>query len=117
MQPEPLIALVSVIALVWILTWLGGQRDRARIKEAVSAQGGVVQTIRRKLFYRIMSSGRTAYYQVGYADAKGRRHEGVCSTNIWVGVRWLSDIITDYGNAPVDAIDGSDDNGTDEPRP
>ena len=102
MQPEPLIALASVIALVWILTWLGGQRDRARIKDAVSAQGGVVQTIRRKLFYRIMSSGRTAYYQVGYADAKGRLHEGVCSTNMWVGVRWLSDIIIDYGEAPLD---------------
>jgi hypothetical protein len=79
--------------------------DRARIKDAVSAQGGVVQTIRRKLFYRITSSGRTAYYQVDYADAKGRRHEGVCSTTMLAGVRWLSDVIIDYGEAPLDDAD------------
>src|SRR5438128_12106450 len=99
MQAEPLIALVCVVALALWLTRLRDRRNRARIEEAVSAEGGSVEYIQRQFWHRFLSSRYTTYYRVGYVDSQRRSHEGVCATNLWEGVRWLSDIITDYGNA------------------
>src|SRR5207249_1639990 len=85
MQPEPLIALVCVVALAWWLTRLRDRRNRVRIEEAVSAIGGSVEFIQR---HRILDSRSTSHYKVSYVDSQGRRHEGVCATNLLGGVRW-----------------------------
>jgi hypothetical protein len=71
--------------------------NRRRIREAVEAAGGRVESLSRlplsqqDWWHFGASRRRTVKYAVTFTDLLGRRHQAVCRSSFLYGVTWLDD--------------------------
>ena len=88
----PILALLAVVALVFVIQVSTRNSDRQRIREHIESRGGRLISIDTPSVFSGGSGGRNdRTYYVGYVTPQGQTIHAACKTSMGSGVYWINE--------------------------
>jgi hypothetical protein len=103
--------IAGVVALLFVIRLMHGQRDRERINIHLESRGCTLIDARWRPFGPGWAGGRwDRIYEVHYEDESGNGHHAFCRTSGWSGVWFTEDQVTEPAVPASDEISLEEEN-------